>query len=40
VRVIELETGAEATHVIPDLLADPARYFPVFGPAAGSRSHG
>ncbi|MCI0546088.1 MAG: ATP phosphoribosyltransferase regulatory subunit [Candidatus Rokubacteria bacterium] len=40
VRVIELETGAEATHAIAELHADPARYFPVFGPAAGGSSHG
>ncbi|MBI2528099.1 MAG: ATP phosphoribosyltransferase regulatory subunit [Candidatus Rokubacteria bacterium] len=39
VRVLDLAGGDERTRAVADLLADPARHFPVFGPGGGSGSH-
>ncbi len=39
VRVLDLTGGGERTCAIADLLADPARHFPVFRSGGGSDSH-
>ena len=39
VRVVDLSVDEERTRAVTDLLADPARHFPVFRPESGSRGH-
>ena len=39
VRVVDLSVDEERTCAVADLLADPARHFPVFRPESGSRGH-
>ena len=39
VRVVDLSVDEERTRAVADLLADPARHFPVFRPESGSRGH-